>query len=205
MDYYPPGSSVRGILQAWILEWVATPFSRGSSRPRDWTWVSSITGRFFMRHQGSLAIEERRTKYLLSLLPLLLSMAIWHGSGQWSISRHLPGPSGETFVFLDDTEKHTLCHSCAPSSYLQFRCGGWSQSSLFVPLKEQCRKGQENCIAAGPGQARPLDNPQQLLKLEFLDIWNKFCLFDTDFFEFSHVWFKAFLSATKTPHYRLTV
>ena len=29
-----------------ILEWVAIPFSRGSSQPRDWTWVSCIVGRF---------------------------------------------------------------------------------------------------------------------------------------------------------------
>ena len=35
MDYSPPGSSVHGILQAKIVEWVAIPFSRGSSRPRD--------------------------------------------------------------------------------------------------------------------------------------------------------------------------
>ena len=41
------GSSVHGILQARILEWVAFPFSRGSSRPRDWTQVSGIVGRFF--------------------------------------------------------------------------------------------------------------------------------------------------------------
>ena len=34
MDYSSPGSSVHGILQATILEWVAIPFSRGSSRPR---------------------------------------------------------------------------------------------------------------------------------------------------------------------------
>ena len=40
MDCSPPGSSVQGILQARILEWVATPSSRGSSRPRDQTWVS---------------------------------------------------------------------------------------------------------------------------------------------------------------------
>ena len=33
----PPGSSVHGILQARILEWVAMPSSRGSSQPRDWT------------------------------------------------------------------------------------------------------------------------------------------------------------------------
>ena len=42
-----PGSSVRGILQARILEWVAISFSRGSSQPRNRTWVSCITGRFF--------------------------------------------------------------------------------------------------------------------------------------------------------------
>ena len=41
------GSSVHGILQARILEWVAMPFFRGSSRPRDWTQVSWIAGRFF--------------------------------------------------------------------------------------------------------------------------------------------------------------
>ena len=42
-----PGSSIHGNLQARILEWVAIPFSRGSSWPRDWIWVSCIAGRFF--------------------------------------------------------------------------------------------------------------------------------------------------------------
>ena len=36
------------ILQARILEWVAIPFSRGSSQSRNWTWVSFIAGRFCM-------------------------------------------------------------------------------------------------------------------------------------------------------------
>ena len=47
MDCSPPGFFVRGILQARILEWVAIPFSRGSSWPRDQTRVSHIAGRFF--------------------------------------------------------------------------------------------------------------------------------------------------------------
>ena len=47
MDYNPPGSSVHEILQEIILEWVAISFSRGSSRPRDQTWVSCIASRFF--------------------------------------------------------------------------------------------------------------------------------------------------------------
>ena len=40
-------STVHGILQARILEWVAFPFSRGSSQPRDWTQVSCTGGGFF--------------------------------------------------------------------------------------------------------------------------------------------------------------
>ena len=47
MDCSPPGSSVHGISQARILEWVAISFSRGSSWPRNWTQVSGIAGRFF--------------------------------------------------------------------------------------------------------------------------------------------------------------
>ena len=47
MDCSLPGSSVYGILQARILAWVAISFSRGSSGPRYWTWVSCIAGRFF--------------------------------------------------------------------------------------------------------------------------------------------------------------
>ena len=47
MDWSPPASSVRGILQARILEWVAMPFSRGSSQPRDQTQVSRTAGGFF--------------------------------------------------------------------------------------------------------------------------------------------------------------
>ena len=45
--YSLPGSSVHGILQTRILEWVAIPFSRGSSQPRDWTQISHIAGGFF--------------------------------------------------------------------------------------------------------------------------------------------------------------
>ena len=48
MDCSPPGSSVHGILQTRILEWVAMPSSKGSSQPRDQTQVSaSLAARFF--------------------------------------------------------------------------------------------------------------------------------------------------------------
>ena len=47
VDYSPLGSSIHGILQARILEWVAISFSRGSSQPRDQTQISRIAGKFF--------------------------------------------------------------------------------------------------------------------------------------------------------------
>ena len=54
MDCSLPGSSVHGILQAGIVEGVAISFSRGSSQPRDQTWVSHTIGRLCpLGHQGS--------------------------------------------------------------------------------------------------------------------------------------------------------
>ena len=46
--YSLPGSSLHGILQARIMEWVAIPFSRGSFRLKDRTWIFHIAGRFFL-------------------------------------------------------------------------------------------------------------------------------------------------------------
>ena len=54
IDCSPPGSSVHGILQARILEWVAMPFFRGSSRPRNWTRVSHCMKiLYLLSHQES--------------------------------------------------------------------------------------------------------------------------------------------------------
>ena len=56
MDSSPPGSSVPGILQARILEWIVLPFSRGSSQPRDRTQVSYVPciSRQVLYHEGHL-------------------------------------------------------------------------------------------------------------------------------------------------------
>ena len=52
MDYSSPDSSVHGILQARMLEWVAIPSLRGASRPRDWTHISYVSciGRLVLYH-----------------------------------------------------------------------------------------------------------------------------------------------------------
>ena len=54
MDCSLPGSSIHGILQARILEWVAMSFSRGSSQPRNRTWVFCLQADFLpVSHKGS--------------------------------------------------------------------------------------------------------------------------------------------------------
>ena len=62
MDY-----TVCGILQARILKWVAVPFSRVSSQPRDQTQVSHITGRFFTTWTIREAHKWLEVSLLLSL------------------------------------------------------------------------------------------------------------------------------------------
>ena len=47
MDCSPQGSSIHGILQARMLEWVSTLFSRESSQTKDWNWLSCIAVRLF--------------------------------------------------------------------------------------------------------------------------------------------------------------
>ena len=69
-DCSPPGSSVHGILQARILEWVTIPFSRGSSWPRDQTWVSCITGRCF-------TVWATREAYIHTLF-IVFSTIVYH-------------------------------------------------------------------------------------------------------------------------------
>ena len=69
MDCSPPGSSVHGILQARILEWVAMPSSRRSSQPRAWIHVSSS----FWWFQMFLGLWEHHSK-LRSCPPLVAQL-----------------------------------------------------------------------------------------------------------------------------------
>ena len=69
MDYSLLGSSVHGILQAKILEWVGIPFSRGSSQSRDWTWVTCIV-RQILYHCPTWEAS------LLPRLPSLIKMMV---------------------------------------------------------------------------------------------------------------------------------
>ena len=100
MNCSPPGSSVHGILQARILEWVAMPSSRGSPQPRDWTHIFDTAGRFFTNwatlwecHMdfGKLRKKkrERENCFFSSVQPLShvrLFAAPWTAAHQASLS-----------------------------------------------------------------------------------------------------------------------
>ena len=58
MDCSLPDSSVHGIFQARILEWVAISFSRGSLQPKDWTQVSCIGRQMLYHHDTCKALES---------------------------------------------------------------------------------------------------------------------------------------------------
>ena len=78
----PPGSSVHGILQARILEWVAVPFSRGSSQPRDWTQVSFIASGFLTIWATKEALMNlcwhHINNYLKSVVYIIVHIDVGH-------------------------------------------------------------------------------------------------------------------------------
>ena len=78
MGCSPLGSSVHGIPQASILEWVASSFSRGSSWPGNWTGVSCIAGGFF----NSWAIKEAQIRCCLYNSKSLWSYKMWQVTSQ---------------------------------------------------------------------------------------------------------------------------
>ena len=73
---YPMDCTVHGIFQARILEWVAIPFSRGSSQPRDQTQISRTAGRFFT----SWATREALSLSFATLNSLAASCVVVRGS-----------------------------------------------------------------------------------------------------------------------------
>ena len=99
MDGSLPGSSVRGVSQTRILEWVAISFSRGSSWPRDWTQVSCIAGSllyfsqvlYWLCHQGNpfyflLQFKSTAISKASFVCSLLITWPwIRHGLYQWQM------------------------------------------------------------------------------------------------------------------------
>ena len=91
VDCSSSGSSVRGNLQARILEWVAMPSFRGPSQPRGQTWVSCIAGRFFTiwATPGEPLGYVVRSHWFLSRAVMWETESVWGWAGQ--DEGHTPG------------------------------------------------------------------------------------------------------------------
>ena len=120
MDCSLPGSSVHGILQARILEWVAIPFSRGSSRPRDWTQVSCTVGRFFTIWATRKSNINILTTYYISSVQF--SRSVISNSLQTHGLQHtrLPCPSPNLGACSNPYPSSWWCHPAISSSVIPF-------------------------------------------------------------------------------------
>ena len=101
MDCSSSGSSVHGILQARILEWVAIPFSRGSSWPRGQTQVFCTVGRFF----AIWAIEEALFGWWLDAI--YVSYRTWLNFVSWLLGSNLKQAPSLKMMLI-----HRVCFWC---------------------------------------------------------------------------------------------
>ena len=104
IDCSPLGSSVHGVFQARILEWVAISFSRGSSWPRDQTQVSCIAGRLFV-----LSVQFSSVQLL---------SCVWLFADPWIAARQ----ASLSITISQNSLKLTSIESVMPSSHLILCC-----------------------------------------------------------------------------------
>ena len=107
MDCNPPGSSVHGILQATVLEWVAISFSRGSSQPRGRTPIPCIADRFFT----IWATGEALRPGAWSQLRLWVQVPVWVLAGSGSQPMDSSPIWGAQFQLHSDTWAFWLVHT----------------------------------------------------------------------------------------------
>ena len=108
MDICPPGSSVHGISQARILEWLAISYFRGSFQPRDQTQVSCIAGRFF-----TIQVTRESSKVIILIIALLrynshtIQLIYQQYSIQWIL---VCSQNSAPFIIVVAQSCLTLCH-----------------------------------------------------------------------------------------------
>ena len=123
MDCSPPGSSVHGILQARILEWVSMPFSRRFSWPRDGTHVSCISRKIIYHlSQGSLQLLHSIGFSLTSLVKLGGLFSVW-SSLKWECCSEFCLRLFSPFLIPHSTIFWKFCsHGLCDSNYLVHIC-----------------------------------------------------------------------------------
>ena len=131
VDSSPPGFSVNKILQARILKWVAIPFSRRYSRPRDQIWISCIGDRSFTVWATREAQPDHR-----------FSRSVMSDSSRRHGLQHTrpPYPSTTPRVYPNPCPSSQWCHPTISSSVVSFSScpqsfpasGSFQMSQLFT-------------------------------------------------------------------------
>ena len=125
MNCSPSGFPVHGNLQARVLEWIAIPFSRGSSRPRDWTLVFCIPGRFYAIWAigKSCYLPSDQIRSVIQSCPTLCDLMI----------RSMPGlPVCHQLLEFTESHVHGVSDAIQPSHPL-------SSPSLLPPIPHSIR------------------------------------------------------------------
>ena len=113
MDY-----KVHGILQARILEWVAVPFSKGSSKPRDQTQVACIAGSFFTSWftREAICVESPSKPRIV----VLLLSCVWLFATPWIAACQAPCLSPSPGVCSESCSLSGWCYPIISSSVTPF-------------------------------------------------------------------------------------
>ena len=117
----PLGSSVHGILEARILEWVAIPFSRASSWCRDLTWLSYTASRFLITELSGKPMRTIRSVQWLSRVQLFATP--WTAACQASLS------------FTQSLLRFMSIESVIPSNHLILCCPLLLLPSIFPSIR----------------------------------------------------------------------
>ena len=130
-----PGSSVHGILQARVLEWIDMPSSRGSSQPRDQThigYVSSIVGWFFTTSTTWEAPTSLfNSVQLLSHVPLFATPWTAARQASLSVTNSQSPPKPMSIASVMPSNHLILCHPLfCPQSFPA--SGFFQMSQLFT-------------------------------------------------------------------------
>ena len=132
MDCSLPRSSICGIFQARVLEWVAISFSRGSSQPRDRTWVSCIVGRRFTSPNYDRNNEDNGT--------LFQKVSCTHCHTQ------CPQPCSRPHLCQRLLDTHRQVWVSLLWGHCSFFLGPDAHKVLFVPSKSLF---SQSCVSSG--------------------------------------------------------
>ena len=153
MDCRLPDSSVHGILQARILQWVANFFSRGSLWPRDWTWGSRIAGQFFTiwvtreaPHQNISSVQFSRS---------IVSDSLWsHGLEH----ARPPCPPPTPIVYSKSSPLSQWCHPTISSSVVPFSsCLQSFPASGSFPMSQFFESGGQSIGVSSSASVLPMN------------------------------------------------